>query len=214
MADAPDQPAKSRGWKWRVVLLVVVALLAIGFSYLAWRFSRDDPVTYTDSEEHFKYGSTGGERESGIPYWIWKVMPKLFPEYLPGKTYVAGAEYSPLGFLYEPGKDLPIGVSKRNTQGIDRVFLNCAICHAGSVRETPASPRIVYPGMPSNTVNLEGFERFIFACVTDPRFTASRILPEIEAMGGDYDSINTSLLRYYAIPFMRERLLMLKDRFR
>ena len=51
-------------------MLVVVALIATGFSYLAWRFTRDDPVTYKDPEEHFKYGSTGGERESGIPYWI------------------------------------------------------------------------------------------------------------------------------------------------
>ena len=61
----------------------------------------------------------------------------MFPEYLPGKTYTPGREYVSLGFLYEPGKDLPIGVSRRNTQGLDRVFLNCAICHAGSVRETP-----------------------------------------------------------------------------
>jgi hypothetical protein len=32
--------------------------------------------------------------------------------------------------------------------------------------------------------------------------------------GGDYDQINKFLMRYYAIPFMRERLLLLKDRFR
>jgi len=31
MADAPDQPAESRRWKWRVVLLVVVTIIAIGF---------------------------------------------------------------------------------------------------------------------------------------------------------------------------------------
>ena len=81
------------------MFLGVVALLAIGFSYLAWRFTRDDPVTYADPEEHFKYGSTGGERESGIPYWIWKVLPKMFPEYLTGKTYTPGTEYASLGFL-------------------------------------------------------------------------------------------------------------------
>ncbi len=45
MADPPDQSAKSRRWKWRIVLLVAVALIAIGFSYLTWRFTRDDPVT-------------------------------------------------------------------------------------------------------------------------------------------------------------------------
>ncbi|TMP94925.1 MAG: cytochrome c, partial [Verrucomicrobia bacterium] len=137
MADAPEQPAKTPSWKWRVVLLVAVALIAIVSLFFVARFTRDDPVTYADAEEHFKYGSTGGERESGIPYWIWKVLPKMFPEYLPGKTYTPGTEYASLGFLYEPGKDLPIGVSRRNTQGLDRVFLNCAICHTGSVRETP-----------------------------------------------------------------------------
>jgi len=73
-----DQSAKTRGWKWRIVLLLVVALIVTGFSYLAWRFTRDDPVTYKDPEEHFKYGSTGGERESGIPYWIGRCCPKCF----------------------------------------------------------------------------------------------------------------------------------------
>src|SRR5947208_4564782 len=180
MADAPDQTAKSRGWNWRIVLLVVVALLAIGFSYLAWRFTRDDPVRYADPEEHFKYGSTGGERESGIPYWIWKVLPKMFPEYLPGKTYTPGTEYVSLGFLYESRKDLPIGVSRRNTQGIDRVFLNCAICHARCVRATPQSPLSSYTGMPSTRVDLEAFERFIFDCASDRRFSAQRIMAEME----------------------------------
>ena len=214
MADAPDQPAKIQPWKWRVVLLVVVALITIGCLYFVYRFSRDAPVAYADPEEHFKYGSTGGERESGIPYWIWKVLPKMFPEYLPDKTYTPGQEYVSLGFLYEPGKDLPIGVSRRNTQGLDRVFLNCAICHAGSVRETPQSQRALYTGMPSNTVDLEAFERFIFACASDQRFRADRLMCEMEAIGGKYDLINRFLLRYYAIPLMRERLIMLQGHFR
>jgi len=216
MADGPEQTGsvKRAAWRWRVVLLVAVALIAVVSLYLIARFTRDDPVTYTDPKEHFKYGSTGGERESGIPYWIWKVLPKMFPEYLPGETYTPGTEYVSLGFLYEPGKDLPIGVSRRNTQGIDRVFLNCAICHAGSVRETPQSPRRIYTGMPSNTVDLEAFERFIFACASDQRFNAPRILAEMEGIGAKYDLINRFILRYYAIPFMRERLLMLKGHFR
>src|SRR5438132_8525550 len=212
MADPPDLSAKSRGWI-RIVLLVIAALVAIGFSYLTWRFTRDDPVTYADPEEHFKYGSTGGERESGIPYWIWKVLPKMFPEYLPGKTYTPGTEYASLGFLYEPGKDLPIGTSRRNTQGLDRVFLNCAICHAGSVRESPQSPRAIYTGMPSNTVDLEAFERFIFACASDQRFNAPRIVAEMEGIGAKYDLINRLLVRYYAVPFMRDRLLILNGNF-
>jgi hypothetical protein len=207
-------PVKRAAWRWRIVLLVTVAVVAVLSLYLMARFTRDAPVVYSDPEEHFKYGSLGGERESGIPYWIWKVLPKVFPEYLPGKKYEPGKEYASMGFLYEGDKDLPVGVSRRNTQGIDRVFVNCAACHAGSVREAPGKIRVIYAGMPSNTVDLEAFQRFIFACAEDPRFTAERLLPEIEAIGGDYDPINTFLMRFYAIPFMRERLLMLKYRFR
>lgn len=216
MADGLEQdgPLMRTAWRWRVVLLVAVAIIAVVSLSLMARFTRDAPVAYADPEEHFKYGSLGGERESGIPYWIWKVLPKVFPEYLPGKKYEPGKEYASMGFLYEGDKDLPIGVSRRNTQGIDRVFVNCAACHAGSVREAPGKPRALYAGMPSNTVNLEAFQRFIFDCASDPRFTADLLLPEIEAIGGDYDFLNTFLMRFYAIGFMRERLLMLKDRFR
>lgn len=214
MADAPDQHRKIAPWKWRVILLVVAGFVALGCTYFAWRFTRDDPVIYADVEEHFKYGSTGGERESGIPYWVWKVLPKLFAEYLPDKAYRPGQEYASLGFLYEPGKDLPVGVSRRNTQGVDRVFLNCAICHAGSVRETPQSPRVIYAGMPSNTVDLEAFERFLFACTSDQRFNSDRLIAEMAAMGGKYDALNRFVMRFYALRFMRERLLMLQAHFR
>ncbi len=217
MADnTPSSSAAVRKLPRWLVILALVLLLAgvVKAIYFAWRFTRDEPVLYADLEEHFKYGSTGGERESGIPLWIWKVLPKMFPEYLPGKKYEPGREYASMGFLYEEGKALPVGVSQRNTQGIDRVFLNCAVCHVGSVREAPGKPRTLYPGMPSNTVDLGAFERFIFACAMDQRFTADRILPEIKALGGDYDFLNRVLLRYYALPLMRERLLMLAGHFR
>ena len=66
MADVPDQPAASQRWKWHAVVLVVLGLVIIDCLYLISRFTRDTPVTYTDPEDHFKYGSTGGERESGV----------------------------------------------------------------------------------------------------------------------------------------------------
>jgi hypothetical protein len=216
MADDPEHRPliEAIPLRWRRILAVALPLIVLISLYLVARFTEDKPVIYKNIDDHFKYGSTGGERESGIPYWLWKVLPKVFPEYLPGKEYSAGTEYQSMGFLYEKGKDLPVGVSKRSTQGIDRVFLNCAACHAGSVRESPASPHTIYVGMPSNTVDLEAFERFIFACASDPRFTADRLLPEIEAIGGHYDALNAFIMRYYAIPLMKERLKMLDYRFR
>ena len=94
MADAPDQPAGSRHWKWHAVLLAMVALIIIGCLYLISRFTRDEPVTYADVEDHFKYGSTGGERESGIPYWIWKVCPKCSRNICPEKSTARGKNMS------------------------------------------------------------------------------------------------------------------------
>ena len=67
--------------------------------------------------------------------------------------------------------------------------------------------------MPSNTVDLQGFQRFIFACAADPRFNADRVMWKW-MRSEQLRSAQPNLMRYYAIPFMRERLLMLKDRFR
>src|SRR5947208_2390694 len=105
--------------RWRGPLAIAVAIGAGIGLYLLGRFYRDDPVTYSDPIEHFKYGSTGGERASGFPYAVWQAMPELFPEYLPGKKYLPETPYAPLGFLYERNtrggyRDLPVGVQRRN----------------------------------------------------------------------------------------------------
>ena len=188
---------------WATAGLLLLLLLA----YAAVRFTRDEPVTYARPEDHFKYGSTGGERGSGIPYSIWTILPELFPEYLPGRGYAS------LGFIYESGKDLPVGVSKRNVQGVERVFLNCAICHVGTVRDTPESAPRVIVGMPANTVDLQAFQRFLSACALDEKFTAERIVPEIKRRVAREDALNRLLLRLVGVGLMRDRLLMLRQRF-
>src|SRR6476661_2435836 len=129
-------------------LLVITAIIIVS---LASRFLADVPVDYADIEEHFKYGSTGGEREAGFPYWVWKALPHVCKQALPGGTPKPGREYDAFGFLYEPDRDLPIGVSKRRHMGLDRVFLNCAVCHTSTVRDTVGSPSRVITGMPANT---------------------------------------------------------------
>ena len=71
---------------------------------------------------------------------------RVFARHLPGPGYAS------LGFLFEDGKDLPVGMSKRHCQGIDRTFLNCAVCHTGTIRDTPRGPQRIVPGMPLVTV--------------------------------------------------------------
>jgi hypothetical protein len=192
---------------WRRVVAGKALLFLLVLIYFGVRFTRDKPVTYGDLTDHFKYGSTGGERGSGIPYSIWKVLPELFSTNLPGKGFES------LGFISEPGKDLSVGVSKRNVQGIDRVFLNCAICHVGTVRDTPESRPQVIAGMPANTVDLQGFQRFLSACAVDEKFTGERIAAEIKQHVPQEDGLNRLLIRLLAVDLMRQRLLTLRQRF-
>jgi mono/diheme cytochrome c family protein len=221
---------RSKRKRWKVVLGVALVLVAVSGLYLLWRLNRDEPVEYADAAEHFKYGSTGGERLSGIPYWIWVALPELCPEHLPDGW--RGRGYQSVGMIYEPGTDprfdLPVGVSRRNVQGLDRVYLNCSVCHASTVRDAPgAEPRLVL-GMPAHRFDLGAFGRFLMDCATDEKFTPDRILLEIgrleeERAGAEpradgrprpeeQDLLNRLILRYLGVYLMREQLLLFRDR--
>src|ERR1700737_3680568 len=97
----------TRWLAWVGAVAVFVVLIASG--YVVLRLRDDTPVTFEDARDHFKYGSTGGERGwrrqfgFGIPYWVWVAMPELFTDYLPDKT--AGRGYKLFGMIYEDGKD-------------------------------------------------------------------------------------------------------------
>ena len=68
-----------------IVLGVVLLLVAAGGLFAYNRFFREEPPPFFASdEEHFLYGSIGTEAEQGLPYWIWLVLPRIFPEHLPG----------------------------------------------------------------------------------------------------------------------------------
>lgn len=158
----------------KVFLVIIVVLAAIG-SYFFWKFVPDAPVDYADINEHFKYGSIGSESANGPPYWIWKVLPDMFPEKLP----VQGRGYEGFGLIQEPGYDTPVGFSIRRVM-IDRVGMNCALCHTGTVRDNPQSQPRVIAGMPANKFDLQGYARFLYACAKDPRFTADNVIQAIE----------------------------------
>ena len=59
--------------------------------------------------------------------------------------------------------------------------MNCAICHTGTVRDTPDSTPRIYLGMPANTFDLQSYLRFLIACVSDGRFTADNVVRAIKA---------------------------------
>src|SRR4030095_743116 len=97
-------------------LLFYIAGITLTFLYLLWPSVSNGTVDYTNIGDHFKYGSIGSEGATGIPYWIWKALPELFADKLPGKGYAS------LGFIQEEGQDRPIGFSNRRVF-IDRVSL-------------------------------------------------------------------------------------------
>lgn len=184
------------GTTLRTAAVILIVLILVYF----WaRLTSNSPVEYAELKEHFKYGSTGGEVLTGIPYSVWMALPPIFG--------LPGGRYESFGFLYEPGKDLPIGVSKRRVQGIERVSFNCAICHVGSVRDTASGkPRYIL-GMPSNTVDLRAFYAFLFSAAGDERFSGALVLSQIDRMGIREDFINRLILQYYAVDAMRAALL-------
>jgi hypothetical protein len=196
-----------------LVSVIVLAVLLVAGAWLVGRFGADRAVAYQDDLEHFKYGSLGSEHEFGIPYWIWRALPELFQDKLPAPAN----GWQSVGFVFESGKELPVGMAQRRYLGFDVVWLNCAFCHAGTVRETPASRPQVYTAMPANTFDFRAFMRFLFAAGEDHRFTPQDILRQIKIMRAregldDLPLIDRLVLRFYGIYYMRERILALRDR--
>jgi hypothetical protein len=218
------RPTDLLGWIWRqfrrVGALVLIVLLLFGAN-LMWRLSIDRPEIFADPVAQFKYGSTGGDKNFGFPYPMWEAMPVLFKRFLPEGRQDEG--WAALGFIYEDEKNLPreglrqrrpVGTSLRNHMGIDRVFLNCAGCHAGSVRTEEGGKAVVYAGMPANTLDLSAFQEFLRRAATSQDFTPERFLAQIDAMNIRLGFINRLALRYYGVALARTQILLLADRFR
>lgn len=196
---------------------LVIALILLGvvlvLGSLADRFRADVPIDYDDPVDHFKWGSIGSEPGGSLinaaggllpPYEIFKVMPEICPEMLPGEGYAS------LGFLFEEGHEMPIGVSRRQRLGFDQVGLNCAVCHTGTVRETPESEPVVIAGMPAHQLQLQDFFRFVLDCTLDPRFTPDNVLGKIERGGTDLSPFDRALYEFAVIPRTREQTLQLE----
>jgi mono/diheme cytochrome c family protein len=191
---------------WILIAVVIFAFLG----WLVWySLFRELPQKLANDsiEEAFKYGSIGAESASGLPFWLWLVLPKMFPEYLP----VPGG-YAELGFAWEPGHEVPIGFS-RKTIGIERIAVNCALCHTATVRKAGEVLPRIYLGGPGSTMNIQAYQRFLFACASDPRFTSDNILKAVAAVY-DMPWFERQLYRFVYVPFTRSALLKQKEAFK
>lgn len=196
------------GMRWWQTLLGVVVVLAVLGGFITWyKFFREEAQPPFASEaKRFMYGSLGAENDRGLPYWIWLVLPRMFPEYLPGP-----GGYKSLGMVWEPGEELPAGFSKK-TVGFERVANNCAACHTASVRTAENAPTQFYPAGPAHTSNVQGYFRFLFATAHDPRFNADDIMREISLVY-KLPWFDRVLYRYVIIPFTKKALLKQEKQF-
>lgn len=150
------------------------------------------PVREIDENDpvwRFRYVETGTEFRAGIPYWIFRVMPKIFPEEFQGQGY------EHFGFTeddhrYYRSRPVPRGMSISDTSlrsqllkldfSLKRVSINCSGCHQGEYLNA-AGERVLQPGMPNHTADLQGFKRFFGTAFQSPRFEAKRVISEINA---------------------------------
>lgn len=162
----------------RVILLLVVVAV-VGYTIYNHANRIDVPQEFATDTEHFKYGSIGSDSlqggSTGLPYWIWRAMPKVCSHLLPGGL-------SSLGLIVEPGMDRPIGVSKRQSGVFESIGLNCAVCHTASVRESPDAEPQTYLAASSHQLNLWGYFNFLFTCGGSDQFNVQNVMAAINNM--------------------------------
>lgn len=181
-------------------LLLLVLLVILGGAFAWYKLFREVPEQkWANEAERFKYGSIGAEFSRGIPYWIWVVLPRVFPEYLPGS-----GGYKSFGLVWEEGREMPVGFTKQ-VIGFPRVANNCAICHVGTWRGKEEETPHVVVASPANTVNVQAMLRFLINCGKDSRFNARVLLTEIQRET-KLSFLDRQLYRFLLIPMTRSAL--------
>ncbi len=195
---------------------LLLAVLVVGAGVVAWALlslGADRPATYDDIQEHFKYGSIGSEPGGSLlspiggalpPYWILTALPSICPEKAPNG-------FATFGFVMEPGKDRPIGISRRRRLGMDEAGLNCATCHSSTLRDSPgAAPKVVL-GMPAQQLDLQAFVQFVTDCTLDSRLTADAVRGRLPKTGGP-SLFERGLLRAGLVDRLKILTLNLRNR--
>jgi hypothetical protein len=197
-----------------LLLAVVLIVLMIGLLKVAAVLRSNQPVVYADITEHFKYGSIGSEPGGSLmrpiggvlpPYVVFKALPAVCRDRLPGG-------YASAGLIFEPGHDLPIGVSRRRRFGVEQLGFNCALCHTSTVRDSPAAPPRIVLGMPAQQLDLQAVVRFILDCSLDSRTTADSIRGHFEASGQRVSLFERLLLRVGLVDRLKIQTLELRNR--
>ncbi len=189
-----------------VVIIGLILVLVLGSVwYLSWvHLFRKVPLTYASPEQQFNYGTIGAEQVDSVPYWIWLILPRLFPEKLPGP-----GGYVSLKMNWEAGEEVPVGLAKQ-TLGFPRVSLNCAACHNATVSSSSHEDlRMVLTGS-APKFDLQGYIDFLRSSATDPRFNSGYLLSKLQEVY-DLSWLEENFYRFIIIPESKQALSQLDD---
>jgi len=197
----------------RLLLAIAIVALVVVVAWAIRSIRTNRPTTYSTIEDHFKYGSIGSEPGGSLlapiggvlpPYWVFRALPAVCSEKAPNG-------YATFGFITEPGKDLPIGVSRRQRFGVDHVGLNCATCHTSTLRDEPAATPKVMLGMPAQQLDLQAFVQFVLDCTLDNRLTADAVIGRLPRENGP-SLFERALLRTGLVDRLKLQTLGLRNR--
>ncbi|MBI3301711.1 MAG: hypothetical protein HYZ72_06495 [Deltaproteobacteria bacterium] len=204
----------------------------IGFS-LAHHFSvlsSPDPLRDGGKPEtFFKYGSIGTEATAGIPYEIWKVLPKVCSQFgARNETKDLTNEekwYASFGIVKERDRELPIGFSKRKVsikvsiwgvpilwgREVTRVGINCALCHTATYRTDSTAEKSDWVlGGPAHQFDAKGSLDLLIECAKD--LTAKKVIDALKEQN-DPPSFWERFGYRLLVPITRRGILERRDDF-
>lgn len=142
---------------------------------------------------NFRYGSVGAEGNGGIPYWLHRALPRMFPQYFGSR-----GDWSEFGLQLQDDNDyyvsyhgLPRGLiltqpvvnlgGTQFTADLRMVTFNCASCHRGEYTDPDGKPTFV-DGMPNGGIDTAGYKLAAFNCFKDDNFTGAKVIAAIDEL--------------------------------
>lgn len=159
-----------------------------------------------EDQAFFKYGSIGNEANEGFPFKIWAVLPKVC------SRLIDKSGYASFGFLYEAGKDSPIGMSRvrlgpREPFGVEQIAINCSICHVQTYTMQDGGPRQMFVGGAANLLDSQRYLRFLNDCAASTNFETDTVLKAMREREPAMGWIERQVYRHVIIPITRGAIL-------
>lgn len=189
-----------------IITIGLIFILVFGSVwYLSWfHLSRKVPVTYASPEQQFNYGAIGSEQIDSVPYWIWLILPRLFPEKLPGP-----GGYASLKMDWRAGEEVPVGLTKQ-TIGFPRVSLNCAACHNATFSSSNSKELSMTLAGSAPKFDLQGYINFLRDSANDPRFDSDYLLTNLQNVY-ELSWLEKNFYQFVIIPQSKQALSQLND---